>query len=518
MARKMLLEKCNLFQVTKLPSGTFLPYTGVETMILFFKKGEATKIVKFIKLENDYVTEKLIGNVDIQRIMKSNYSLNYKLYVNMNVIDYTNMTYCTIDDMFNLEKGLCGSQKCIEDKNGSAVLINWSLFGNYKKISKGKYFGENLFVSTSLPNGKEKGYMVITYYNGECDCCNLMSNMKIKEEYSTKIILKFYYYYLIFNSKNIEDNYQKGCANKSLDISLFKQMQIPIPPLPIQDLIVKELNSMYKEKENIQKAIDERTTSRKAMFEMLLEECVDKKLVKLGDVCEPIKTGKNKTKDGLGEGKKYPYYGTGGITGYTNEFLIDGDYILTPRNGNVGIIFLCNGKSFPSDHMFIVKPLEEKMGVKFLNYAFLQNNLAFHKTGAIIPNITKEKLDVMKIFLPSKSDQQRIVLEMEKFDTLDELQKAQITRLDDLIKKSFEYHLNKCKKEVMDENKEELDDNVNFENDNLDECFNTRVDEEELIEEKPRKLTKAEKEERHRIKEEKKKKGKNHIEKSKNKT
>lgn len=224
---------------------------------------------------------------------------------------------------------------------------------------------------------------------------------------------------MIFNHKKIIDTCDKGDANKSLDIDFFNNIQIPIPPLEIQNVIVQELDSMYKQKEGFQSANNNMNIFRKAKFELLLSKCEDKQYIKLDDECN-IKTGKNKPIDGLAENKKYPYYGTGGITGYTDEFIIDGDYLLTPINGSVVIIFLCNGKSFPSDHMYIIQTKNNVL-IKFLNYSLIGNNIAFHKTCAIIPNITKEILSDITITIPSLQDQQKIVEQMEKYDKLVEL-------------------------------------------------------------------------------------------------
>lgn len=45
--RKKLLTECDLEAVVRLPKGAFSPYTGIETNILFFKKGKCTKKVNF---------------------------------------------------------------------------------------------------------------------------------------------------------------------------------------------------------------------------------------------------------------------------------------------------------------------------------------------------------------------------------------------------------------------------------------------------------------------------------------
>ena len=50
--RRYLLEKCNLQAVISMPSGAFMPYSGVKTSILVFQKGEPTKQVWFYELHN----------------------------------------------------------------------------------------------------------------------------------------------------------------------------------------------------------------------------------------------------------------------------------------------------------------------------------------------------------------------------------------------------------------------------------------------------------------------------------
>ena len=40
-----LLDECNLHTIVRLPKGVFAPYTGIKTNLLFFTKGEPTKVV-----------------------------------------------------------------------------------------------------------------------------------------------------------------------------------------------------------------------------------------------------------------------------------------------------------------------------------------------------------------------------------------------------------------------------------------------------------------------------------------
>jgi len=51
--RQILLEKCRLDAVIKMPSGVFKPYAGVPTAVLFFTKGEPTQRVWFYDMKSD---------------------------------------------------------------------------------------------------------------------------------------------------------------------------------------------------------------------------------------------------------------------------------------------------------------------------------------------------------------------------------------------------------------------------------------------------------------------------------
>jgi type I restriction enzyme M protein len=51
--RELILKKCRLDAVIKMPSGVFKPYAGVSTAVLYFVKGEPTKKVWFYDMQSD---------------------------------------------------------------------------------------------------------------------------------------------------------------------------------------------------------------------------------------------------------------------------------------------------------------------------------------------------------------------------------------------------------------------------------------------------------------------------------
>ena len=48
--KELIIQKCNLHTIVRLPQGAFNPYAGVRTSLLFFNKGEETKDVWFYEM------------------------------------------------------------------------------------------------------------------------------------------------------------------------------------------------------------------------------------------------------------------------------------------------------------------------------------------------------------------------------------------------------------------------------------------------------------------------------------
>ena len=146
--------------------------------------------------------------------------------------------------VFTLLKGKLQSTKVEEDEEGDGVFINWSLYDKYKKISNYSLTGENLFISTTMPNGNNGGYMVIKYYKGNCDYCDLMSRLVVNNKYIELINIKYIYYFLMSIKQHIETTYEKGSCNKSLDIKNFNRMKIQIPTIQQQNKCIEKITQM----------------------------------------------------------------------------------------------------------------------------------------------------------------------------------------------------------------------------------------------------------------------------------
>ena len=179
---------------------------------------------------------------------------------------------------------------------------------------------------------------------------------------------------------------------------------------------------------------------------------------KIGDICEIIRgNGVQKTdfvESGVGcihYGQIYTHYGP--FTYSTNKFVSKevfekarkaskGDIIMTDTSENVedickSVAYLGEEDIAVSNHALILK---HKQDPKFLTYSTLTYSFLNQKrkyvVGAKVSGIKPENLAQIKIYLPSLSEQQRIVEQLDTFTSSIENLKEQIAQR----RKQYEYY------------------------------------------------------------------------------
>ncbi|ATZ80866.1 type I restriction-modification DNA methylase [Bodo saltans virus] len=459
--RKKLVEKSNLYQITKLKTGTFLPYTGVETMILFFKNGEKTRNIKFVKLEDDYKTEKIIITVDIEQIKKENYSFNYKLY-----FDEKNDKHCSVSnkkfgDLFDLILGKTQSSSVINIENGKGKFINKGDYESWQIIDEKQCdtFGNNLFFGTKF-NGN--GKMPIRFYSGACTYSNLISLVKPKND--NIINIKFYYYYFTTIKSIIEINYAKGAANKSLDIDAFNKYLIPYPSLGIQDKIVNELDLLNDNIITCKKQIDDFRKILKIYIHTVTININEKK--SCDDIFNMI-IGKN-TSDAISDDGIYEFYNGSANSpiGKAKNYSCDNDtpYLLMIKDGGSGeknysdkvglakIFYVSNKTSFTTSVVALINKYDKNIETKYLYY-YLQYSknylmdLAKYTTGLGHIGLTNIKNYFIKI--PQLEKQKEIIKYCDEIEYIIQAMEQRVKYNEDLMKTIMDNCLIDTKKDNL---------------------------------------------------------------------
>ena len=244
--RKHFMKETNITDIIIFPSGVFT-HAGVKSCALIFEKDKkGTKDINFIQanLECNILTK--ITSITINDIEKQvNNSWYHRDYLEDEYIEkiknkLTKIDWIPFDKIFTLEKGIIQSTKVEDDDNGNALMITQSQnINDYKKISKYKLDGSNLFIG-NIDTGKK---FCLVYYEGKCDFTNLLSVCKINNKYENKINIKFIFYFLKQIHDHLTNSYLKGSSNLSLDIRNFNRIKIPIPSLDIQINILNRLST-----------------------------------------------------------------------------------------------------------------------------------------------------------------------------------------------------------------------------------------------------------------------------------
>jgi len=265
--RKYLVDNCKILKIIEVQGGVF-PNTGVKTKIIILKKQKSNdnyKDVEFYEIKKHYTHIKLIAITNLD----SNYSFKLKINENILAENYKNkneIEFIPFGELFSLIEGSIQSSKVVEDKNGIILVTGAKEFKSIQIIENTHIIdGDNLFISHT-GNGDK---VPIKYYNGICCYSNLMSLCKLNENYNNKINIKFIYYYLKNKQKFIEDTYQKGTANKSLNVEEFNKLKIPIPTIEIQNEIVNYCENNENTINNLIKTIEENKKRMNTIIETI---------------------------------------------------------------------------------------------------------------------------------------------------------------------------------------------------------------------------------------------------------
>ncbi|MFP6056746.1 restriction endonuclease subunit S [Helicobacter pylori] len=292
------------------------------------------------------------------------------------------------------------------------------------------------------------------------------SAMKILFSKNPTINIRFIFFYMQTILYNIGGEHARHW------ISRYSQLEVPIPPLEIQQEIVKildaftelntELNARKKQYEYYQNMLldfNDINQNRKDAKEKLAQKPYPKRLKtllqtlapkgvefrKLGEVCEIIR-GKRVTKKEILDKGKYPVVSGGiGFMGYLNEYNREENTITIAQYGTAGFVNWQNQKFWANDVCFSVIPKETLIN-RYLYYVLtnMQNYLYSISNRSAIPySISSNNIMQITIPIPPLEIQQEIVKILDQFLALTTDLLAGIPAEIKARKKQYEYYREK---------------------------------------------------------------------------
>lgn len=464
--RKMLVENY-LFCVVSLPSGVFNPYSGVKTSILLMDKTLVKKTDKilFVKIENDGfdlgAQRRRIQGSDLPEALNhiKTYIQSVRTGQEFNTAGTINLLLVTKEQLSeNGDYNLSMERYKTEERRQT----KWPMveLGEVAEYINGFPFKpddwcvsgipiiriQNLTNSTDNINRTNKkdvpykyrvvsGDLLISWsatigffiWKGE----EAYLNQHIFKVVTKPVINKLYLFYL--GNKITEDIKSKVHGNTMTHITkeLFNSIQIPLPPLNIQQEIVAEIESYQKITDGARQVVE---NYKPTIFIKPEWNAIDlKELVE-------IRTGKLDVNKAVINGK-YPFFTCSKELYYINDFAFDCEALLLAGNNATGDfdVKYCHGKFNAYQRTYVITILNNKANIVIYPYLryILENNLDLLKRNSIGSQtryLTIGMIQQLKIPLPPIEIQKRIAVQFEKEQQLVDANKELIQIYEHKIK------------------------------------------------------------------------------------
>jgi len=231
----------------------------------------------------------------------------------------------------------------------------------------------------------------------------------------------------------------KGGVQKHLGHKAIKEQKIPLPPLEIQEQIVKEIEGYQQIIDGCRQVVEN--------YKPVIDIDPNWDMVELGEAYESNFNAKRIpiTKSDRKKGD-IPYYGASGIVDYVRDFIFDEELLLVSEDGanlkdrNFPIAFSISGKSWVNNHAHVLK-FRSYENQKFIEFYLNNISLEPYITGSAQPKVNQRALNSIKVPNPSMEIQREIVqkLEQEKevIEGNKELIKIYEKKINDKIKELF---------------------------------------------------------------------------------
>ena len=205
---------------------------------------------------------------------------------------------------------------------------------------------------------------------------------------------------------------------------LMNNVVIPIPPLDVQNEIVRILDTFTSHAAELQAELQARKEQYEYYRNKLLTFDKDDKNVKwmkLGETYD-MKAGKSIPASEISSKRtsenQFPCYGGNGLRGYVSIFNQKGEKVLIGRQGALcGNVCFAENHFYATEHAIVVSDRGYCLP-RYTFYLLIIMDLNQYKTAGAQPGLSVSRLEKVLLPIPSIPEQQRIVSILDKFEAL----------------------------------------------------------------------------------------------------
>lgn len=326
--------------------------------------------------------------------------------------------YAKLAECCTLEKGNTPIQKAIPGEFPLVVTTE-------ERKSCNSYQFEKPTVCIPLISSRGHGVASLNslfYQEGKFALGNILCG--VTPNNSDELSAKFLFYYLNHKKDTLIVPLMRGGANVSLTVDSLKNIKIPVPPILVQNEIVRICDKF----ENLRHELSTELSARKKQYEYYRNALFAEKETAIDWVTlDQISVNCDRQRKPVTKGKRiagiYPYYGASGIVDYVADYLFDGDYLLVSEDGanllarSSPIAFSISGRNWVNNHAHVLK-FDTCELRRYVEFYLNSIDLSKYISGGAQPKLNQDNLNKIPIPVPSPNRMKYVVSILDYFDAL----------------------------------------------------------------------------------------------------
>lgn len=348
----------------------------------------------------------------------------------------------------------------MEDIRTNGKILNYALQNVHHSGVKGDVFPANSIIFSTTATVGEHALITVPFL-----CNQQLTHIHIKANQIDKIDIKYIFYYADIIDDLCKKNVKGGGTLPAVSLEKFRAFEIPVPPIEIQQEIVRILDKFTELEAGLQAELE----TRKKQYQYYLDNYFDNQTENLQLLSQigTLQRGKrfvhadaveNKGVACIHYGELYTYYGV-----YTNNvrsrireelrpkmrYAHKGDIIIVgagENNIDIGIGVVWDGDEAVAVHdaCYILKHQQNPKYISYyLRSSSYHNQIKRFVSEGKICSISAEGIGRAMIPIPSLEEQTRIVKIFDAFDIICNDKKIGLKAEIPLRYKQYEYYRDK---------------------------------------------------------------------------